>query len=296
MNVFITGVNGFIGRYLAKEFHKNGDTVIGCGKQVDNVSEDVDQYFQWDIGHSEIPYELMSVEIDHIIHAAASLDKDDDNIELIYTNCVGTHRIYHLAKEKHVNSVVLLSSIPISGLHCQNTIDEWTSLNPQTMYHATKASQELILKQLNKCGVRYCALRIPSPIGPQQPARTIVPVFVNNAINNIDITISGRGTRRQNYVDVRDIARCIRFLCLHEQAEGVLCLASNETISNYDLAEMCVNLANSKSIIKFSGSEDPCDDDDWKIDSSRLKKLGFSLNYTIEDTLNDMISFAGNHL
>lgn len=296
MTVFITGVNGFIGQYLAKEFHKNGDTVIGCGTKSEAISKDVDQYFQWDVGYSEVPHGLLNVEIDHIIHAAASLDKDDDNIGLIYTNCVGAHRIYHLAKEKRVKSVVLLGSIPISGLHCRETINEWTYVDPQTMYHATKASQELILKQLNKSGVRFCSLRVPSPIGPGQPVKTIVPVFVNNAVKNIDITISGRGTRKQNYVDVRDIARCIRYLCLQKQAEGVFCIASDETISNYDLAEMCVKLSNSESIIKLSGSEDPCDDDDWKVDTSKLKRLGFSLHYTIKDTLNDMISFAGKNL
>lgn len=296
MNVFVTGVNGFIGRYIARVFQENGDTVIGCGLENDSNNPYLNGYFKWNIAYEDIPDEILNVKVDYIVHAASLIDSNDDNIELIYSNCVGTYRVYRLAKTIHVNSLVALSSVPISGLHCNKMISEETSSNPQTMYHATKAAQEFILNQLSKEGIRFCSLRIPSPIGPGQPEKTIVPVFVRKAMNNENIVLSGKGTRKQNYVDVRDIARCIYFLCNNASAHGTYVIGVDKTISNYELAELCIELTNSASDIKFNGNIDLCDNDDWKINRKKLNDCGFELKYNIRDTIKDMIDYNNKQL
>lgn len=291
MRVLVTGSNGFIGKYITKTFSENGYEVVGVGLKKESNNPYISRYFNWDMGHEPIPEEILHTKVNCIIHAAASLDKTDDNIELIYSNCIGTFRVYELAKSISTESVILLSGVPILGLHCNQIIDEKTVPNPETMYHATKASQEFILNQLSKTGIRICSLRIPSPIGPGQPEKTIVPIFVRRAMNNEKIILSGKGTRRQNYVDVRDIADCISFLCKTRSEQGTFVIGSEKTVSNYELAELCIKLARSSSNIVFNGKEDQSDDDNWTIDCSKLKDEGFELRYSIENTICDMIDF-----
>lgn len=291
MKVLLTGANGFIGNHIAKEFKKNNCDVFGVGLEKISNNKYLADYIKWNIGHEEIPNEIAKQRVDCIIHAASLIDGKDDNAELIYSNCLGTFRIYELAKIIGVQSIILLSSIPIMGLHCNMLINESTQIKPETMYHATKASQEFILNQLGKLGIRVCSLRIPSPIGPDQPENTIVPVFVRKSINGEDITLSGKGTRKQNYVDARDIANCIFFLCTSNKSCGTYVIGADKTVSNYELAELCIKLSGSSSKIVFNGKDDIFDNDNWMIDCSKLKNEGFKLQYSIENTILDMIGF-----
>lgn len=79
------------------------------------------------------------------------------------------------------------------GLHCNQPINEGVQYSPETMYHATKAAQEFILNQLVKLGTKVCSLRLPSPIGPRQPEKTIVPIFVTacDEYSGIDFAFLG---------------------------------------------------------------------------------------------------------
>lgn len=287
MNILVTGSNGFIGRNIVKELMKN-DCVIGCGRK-ENSLIDINGYVRWDMASETCPDELHDRKFDIIVHAAASLDKDDKKEELIATNCLGTHRVYALAARKHVKKVIYLSSLPVVGVPFPTPITEESAIKPITMYHAAKAAGELILAQLEKEGIDVFNLRIPSPIGPGMPSGTIVPVFLEQAIRGKKLTLLGRGTRRQNYIDVRDIAFAVRRIIRDEVPGGTYNLASDETISNYEIANMCLNVADSKSRICFSAEADPCDNWAWDADISKLKAaIGNFTNHAVRDSLRDI--------
>lgn len=288
MNVLITGCNGFIGGWIVKTLGQ-GSCIIGCGVE-EHPQYSVDKYIKWNIGEEEIPIDFNDLKIDAIVHAAAVIDNNDANMNLIKVNCLGTHRIYQLARHKNVKVVVLIGSIPVIGSPTCISITENTRVNPLTMYHSTKVMQEMILRQLNKLQIRFCSLRIPSPIGPGQKTNTILPIFLRNALSNTDLTLYGKGTRKQNYIDVRDIAFCISLLIKTDSANGIYNLGSDYTISNYELAEKCISLCNSKSKIIFNGLSDLCDDENWIIDSSKIKaEIGYAQKYSIEQSIVDMI-------
>ncbi len=287
MKILITGSNGFVGRNIAKELI-GGNYIIGCGTKEKSVIE-VDDYIQWDIADEEIPKKLSDMKIDIIIHAAASLDRDDGNERLVKVNCMGTHRIYTLARKISVKKVIYLSSIPIIGKPGNFPIKESTEVNPITMYHATKAAGEYILNQLIKDGIHIIHLRITSPVGPGMPVKTIVPIFLNRALNGENIILSGKGNRRQNYIDVRDIGRAVRKLINNSIPDGVYNVASKNTISNYELAEMCTMVTGSASEIVFSNSKDLYDDWVWDVDISKLTKVIGDFNkHSIKESLTDI--------
>lgn len=287
MNILVTGSNGFIGRNIVKELVKK-DCVIGCGRKEASQIE-TGGYVRWDIAGETCPDELYDREFDIIVHAAASLDKDDRKEELITTNCLGAHRIYTLAVRKHVKKVIYLSSLPVVGVPFPTPITESSEIKPMTMYHAAKAAGEFILAQVEKQGIDIMNLRIPSTIGPGMPSGTIVPVFLKQALLGKALTLPGRGTRRQNYIDVRDIAFAVRRIIGGEIPCGTYNLASDETVSNYEMACMCIEAANSESEIRFSPQPDPCDGWAWDTDTSKLKNaIGSFTNHTIRESLKDI--------
>ena len=86
---------------------------------------------------------------------------------------------------------------------------------------------------------RLAIFRIPSPVGRKTAPDKIVPVFVKNAIENVDYNLLGQGKRIQNYIDVRDIARAVEF-AIDRNASGLFNIASEKSYSNKELAELCI--------------------------------------------------------
>lgn len=286
MNILITGSNGFVGKNLVERLRKN-HYVIGTGTRSSSAVQ-VDRYIKWDLAYEEIPNELQKMKIDVIIHAAASIDMNDDSRELILSNCVGTHKIFILNQILNTKLSILVSSVPVVGIPQKERISEDLQVNPFSMYHVTKVTQELMLKQLEKYGIRNVNLRIPSPIGPGMQEKTILPVFIRQAMRNQDIVLSGKGTRKQNYLDVRDLARAVELL-IDSPASGTYNIGAEYPISNVELAELCISQLNSKSQICFSGKEDLADEQVWDISTDKLNTIiDFKQEYSIEDSIRDI--------
>ncbi len=89
----------------------------------------------------------------------------------------------------------------------------------------------------------------------------------------------------QNYVDVRDIARAVE-LGLGSSASGVFNIAGARSISNLDLAKLCIQLTGSRSTIAFSGAPDVEEGLRWEISTARAHKaFGYTPAYSLEDSI-----------
>lgn len=289
MKILITGVNGFVGSSLLDELIED-HFVIGVGRKEKN--EKVSKYVQWDIGTWDDSIARRIGKCDAIIHAAASLSIKDDDDDLLRANCVGTYHIYKLARalSPAPKCVFYISSAPIIGLPVRHPIDESHPMNPQLMYHATKLSGEYILNQLNRCGTEVVNLRIQAPIGRNMPVKSIVPIFIHNAIKGENLVLNGKGTRKQTYLDFRDLGQVIKDNLTKEDIAGTYVIAGPKPVSNIDLARLCIEKAKTRSEIEFSGKPDAADNVVWDFDCSKAReKLGFVPQYSIEDSVEWMM-------
>lgn len=287
MKILITGSKGFIGKSLVSIL-ANGNDVISTGRG-SLLSEDSKDYFSWDLAEESVPWEQIPDDLDAIIHVAASLSKDNMDEELIKANCLGSHRIYQLAKTRNIKKVFYISGIPLIGIPKFHPITEEHPLRPRTMYHVTKLAGEMILDQLLFDGIEVVHLRLPSPIGPGMPVKTILPIFIKNALNGEKIKIIGKGGRRQNYLDVRDLAKLLSGCLDKKGIAGVYNIAAPETVSNLELAELCIKLTGSMSAIDFLDKEDEAESQIWDVDISKaVEKLEFHPQYTIQQSIADI--------
>lgn len=287
MKILITGSKGFIGHNLA-DILANGNDVISTGRGP-SLSAGPKNYFSWDLAEESVPWEQIPHDLDVIVHVAASLSPNNMDEGLIATNCLGSHRIYQLAKTSNVKRVFYISSVPVIGIPRSLPITEEHPLQPRTMYHVTKLAGEMILDQLLYDGIEVVHLRIPSPIGPGMPVKTILPIFIKNALNGEKINIIGKGGRRQNYLDVRDLANLLCGCLDKEGIAGVYNIAAPETVSNLELAELCIKLTGSMSEIGFLDKEDEAEGQVWDVDTSKAAdKLGFCQQYTIQQSIADI--------
>lgn len=288
MKVFITGSNGFVGSAIAERLN-DVHHIIGCGTK--EISETIiDKYYRWDMGRDEIPEETLSESVDAVIHVAANKDTDDTNLELSYSNIVGTHRLVNYCIGQKVKTFILISGIPLLECSINGKYEYNSRYAPPTMYHATKAAQELMCEQMCKYGIRVVILRIPSPIAYNMRQKTIFTILGDRAIAGEDLILNGKGTRRQNYIDVRDVAQACERSLNNPIIKGTYNVGSDEPISNMDLARNWIEVADSDSEIILSGRDDPADDQIWIIDVERFKLAsGFRQEFNIKDTMREYV-------
>lgn len=301
MNILVTGSNGFIGSHVAKYLHDKGHFVFGLGRRAlpanpqivsDYVSCDLSLCNQLEM--SKLRYKWGGV--DAIVHLAADMRKEPYGIDVINANCCGTQRLLEMCEREQISVFIQLSSLPVIGHPIEHPITESHPIHPYTIYHITKHTEELLAKYAEEYhGIRTASFRISAPIGIGVNPKTIFPTLIRRALTNDDIQLLGHGTRKQNYVYVNDIARCIELALTSDRVHGVYNLTSDMLISNLDLANLIVRTLGSKSKIIFRG-EDPADEYVWDASIERIKQdAGYKPTAKMEEIIFEYAKWVKNY-
>lgn len=298
-NILITGSNGFIGGHVSEYLLNAGEYVIGLDLHTDK-RKNCNEYVQCNLAQDNLNaiFEKIVVDkIDFVVHLASDMRHEPYTTEVITNNCRGTQKLLEFCEEHQVSAFVQLSSLPVIGYPREIPITENHSLRPPTVYHVTKHTQELLANYADYTfGLRTVSFRISAPIGKGVNPKTIFPTFVRKAVNNKPITLIGKGTRQQTYIHVKDIAQAIYKAIQTENAHGVYNLASNNLISNYDLAKKCVALTHSSSEIVFLDKPDPMDEHIWKISIDKIKKeIGYQPEVSLDEAIIEFAEIVSNN-
>lgn len=288
MRVLVTGTTGHIGGAVARHLTRTGHSVSGISRRrEDALPEAIDQH-SFDIGDDRFLEEAMSAiaPCEAIVHAAALLDPDLYARGISRTNCWGTQQILRLAEEWRVEGFVYLSGVAVIGPPSQHPITEAHPTHPTNAYTASKLFGEHLMASFardNNCGA---SLRVSSPIGPGLTAQRIFSIFIERAIAGDTLTVHDRD-RRQDYVDVRDVARAAE-LAIEKGTGGVFNIGSGKAVSNLELAETIVRTLKSSSEIHCEGGaqESQC----WELSLKKAsKELGYVPEYSLEDSIQAFV-------
>lgn len=294
MNIIVTGSNGFIGKHVCGYLKEKGCYIVGVGRHEGSLAK-VDEYVCCDLSSDDAKKICMNTavkKIDAIIHLAADMRHEPYTVDVVTTNCGGTQRLLEMCEENGIPIFLQLSSLPVIGKPNEHPITENHSLKPPTVYHVTKHTQEMLAEYANYTfGLRTASFRISAPVGIGMNPKTIFPVFVNKALNSEDIVLSGKGTRKQTYIHVRDIAQAL-YKALNSNAQGVYNLSSNNLLSNYELAVKCKEVLKSNSHILISGKDDYMDDYVWDVSLERISRdTGYKPEVDIETAINELADY-----
>lgn len=277
MKVLLTGATGQVGRSIAAYLAAQGYEVFGASRRF-LATPGLISHMEVALGSPDTVERIASrVPVcEGIVHAAAAISHDlyDSSISLV--NCLGTQQIVKLAETWGTRRLIYISSVPVIGKPLQQPITEEHPTQPLTAYHASKLYGEHLVRLAGTGGCSTVSLRLTSPAGRGTPANRILAVFVRRAIANEAIHVLGRGTRRQNYVDVRDVAAAVE-LCLKTEACGVYNVAADASIGNYDLARTCIDVLGSTSTLEYAGKPDPEEGVTWDVSIQKARRdFGYS--------------------
>lgn len=286
MKVLITGANGFIGQHVTNAFQGNGDDVTGTDLQPNSAKKGI-RYFQADVAAYEEMETLAGEHYDAVVHLAACLQMNSSTV--FHINTMGTYHVLKVAQQVGCETFLHLSSIPVIGTPPSDAfISEDTPARPLTLYHISKYAAEQVVMLPAFEAIRRYNLRIASPVGPGMP-NSFVKQMLQAAKHGKPLTLYGTGSRIQNYIDARDIARALVTVSQSKPPQG-LYLLGGESYSNFEAARLCSAIANTKSEIVFLDRPDPADTEHWLIDDEKAKTVfGYSPRYTLRQSLLDSL-------
>ena len=284
--VLVTGAAGFIGRYVVQELVKNDYEVIALMHEAGHHLRQEVTWIKTDIADADMMRQTAEQikNCNILIHLAAAIDlKGNDHT--ILTNSLGTYHVVQLAALLSAECFIFLSSIPVIGTPKQMPIDEEHPADPDTLYHITKYTGEMIVKTVGPASMRKIILRIPSPIGVGMSSHNYLSFLLSKCRCSDTIEVYGEGKRRQNYIDVRDIAAAV--LCaVVSKEQGLFLIAGEKEITNRELAFLCKELTHSSSEIIWGKRKDPEERNQWVISGRKaFEYLHFSPKYRLEDTI-----------
>jgi nucleoside-diphosphate-sugar epimerase len=308
MKIVIFGGAGFIGSHLTKLHVKKGDQVYVVDNLItgslNNIQEFINKrqvtFFNEDIRHFNLD-KIGNIDIVYNLASPASpVQYKEHPIFTLLTNAEGSSNILKYIRKYNCN-YLYASTSEVYGdpkIHPQKE-SYWGNVNPvgiRSCYDESKRyGESLCMSYVRKYGLRVRIARIFNTYGPNMAKNDgrVVSNFINQALQNEDITVYGDGQQTRSLCYVADMVQGLYNLATIENIEnGTIVNIGNPDEHTVEwLANKIKQLIQSKSNIKFL----PIDEDDptkRKPDITKAEKLlNWEPKVKLDEGLNKTIDY-----
>ena len=326
-NILITGGAGFIGSHLVKFFVKNYPkyTIINLDKltyagNLNNLkeieSEPNYRFVKQDICDFQKNLKILKkYKIDSIINLAAESHVDKsikDPFSFANTNVMGTLSLLQACKNYwgskldnklfyHISTDEVYGSLGEKGLFTENS-----PYDPHSPYSASKASSDHFVRAFyDTYGLPIVISNCSNNYGPSQYPEKLIPLFINNIINNKSIPIYGDGKNIRDWLYVEDHVIAIDLIFHKSKVGKTYNIGGNNEITNNEIANILISKLDKKlkrtkgeslKLIKYV--DDRLGHDfRYAIDSSKIKnELNWTPKYTFEIGIDKTIEWYLNNV
>ena len=209
--------------------------------------------------------------------------------------------LLELAKEtqKNLKRFVFASSAAVYGDDQVLPKSEISRIKPLSPYAIDKySSEQYVLLYNTLYGLPTSAVRFFNVYGPNQnpssPYSGVLSIITNHfkkiRNNEKDVfTIFGDGSQTRDFVYVEDVLQALKLVSEKEEALGeVFNVGTGAPSSINDVLGIYESEMNIKPIIQFEESRKG-DIKDSVADISKLKKIGFSPNYSLDEGIAEYL-------
>jgi len=302
--VLVTGGAGFVGSHLCERLLNDGHEVVCLDNyftgQKQNIVHLLDNPFFELIRHDvTMPFFIEVDEIYNLACPASPVHYQYNAIKTMKTSVMGAINMLGLAKRIKAK-ILQASTSEVYGdplVHPQIET-YWGHVNPigeRACYDEGKRAAETLFVNYHKQNnVRIKIIRIFNTYGPRMHPHDgrVVSNFIVQALQGEDITIYGDGSQTRSFQYVDDLVEgMIRMMATGENFTGPVNIGNPNEFTILQLAEMVINLTNSKSkIIRMPLPPDDPTQRQPNIDLA-LKELGWSPKIPLEQGLVKTIDF-----
>ena len=321
-NILVTGGAGFIGSHLVRlllnkypTYHIINMDVLTYAGNLENLKDiEVKENYTFvkcDIcDFKKVKQIFEDYKIDSVIHLAAESHVDrsiEDPFSFAQTNVMGTLSLLQAAKSYwnenfnnklfyHVSTDEVYGSLDEEGF-----FTETTKYDPHSPYSASKASSDHFVRAFyDTYGMPVVISNCSNNYGSHQFPEKLIPLFINNIVNNKPLPVYGKGENVRDWLFVNDHAVAIDVI-LHKGKLGeTYNIGGFNEWKNIDLIKVMIKIVDRMLGRKEGSSEklityvnDRAGHDlRYAIDSSKLKnELGWEPSLQFEEGIEKTIKW-----
>ncbi|VAX25975.1 dTDP-glucose 4,6-dehydratase [hydrothermal vent metagenome] len=310
MKLLVTGSAGFIGsNYVLKRLSAHHDdeivsldalTYAGNIHNLASVMDDKRHTFiQGEITDRKLLADIFAQrKFDAVINFAAEshVDRSIENPEdFLDTNVMGTFRLLEQAKSSHVGRFLQISTDEVYGslgLHDPG-FTESSAIKPSSPYSASKASADLLALSYHATyALPVIVTRCSNNYGPYQFPEKMIPLFVNNLMNDKPVPIYGKGENVRDWIHVHDHNRAVDDVLEKGRPGAVYNIGGGCEKQNIEIADMLLGILDKPARLKIFVPDRPGHDMRYAIDYTKIKtELGWEPKIDIETGLAETVKW-----
>lgn len=289
-SVIITGVSGFIGRYVAREFSGKGWSVIGVDSSAPENAPlaSLNNYYSLRLPNKTFTDILQKHKPEACIQCAgrASVGMSiSDPAADFYSSTLLTFDTLNALRETDPNcKFVFLSSAAVYGNPQRLPIVETQSPNPISPYGFHKWQCEQLCDEFSKVyRVPTASVRIFSAYGPGL-RRQVIWDMCQKILIDKSMNLQGTGKESRDFIHAHDIANAIMTITESATMNGeVYNLASGREVTISELADIVLRSFKSEIKPVFDGIVPKGNPINWSADISKLRRIGFKPSINLEE-------------
>ncbi|MDZ8093162.1 MAG: SDR family oxidoreductase [Nostoc sp. DedQUE04] len=282
-SVLVTGVAGFIGRYVARYFSEQGWSVIG----VDNSPPEnaplhnLTAYHRLKLPDPSLNNLLKEYSPNICIHCAGRASVGLSIIEPDVDFQSNTALTFEILNALRINAprcrFIFLSSAAIYGNPESLPIGETQRCNPISPYGFHKLQSEQLCLEFSKVyDLPTASVRIFSAYGPGL-RRQVLWDICRQAIYQPIVKLQGTGKESRDFIHVLDIAKALLVVATSAPMQGeTYNFASGREVTISELAEMVFKSLDYKGSVEFDGMVPVGTPINWQADVTKLGSLGIT--------------------
>ena len=297
-NILVTGGAGFIGSHLVRllvnkylNYNIINMDVLTYAGNLENLrdieSKENYTFVKCDICNLEnVEQVFIDHKIDSVIHLAAESHVDrsiEDPFSFAQTNVMGTLSLLQAAKGYwngnlknklfyHVSTDEVYGSLSEEGF-----FTETTKYDPHSPYSASKASSDHFVRAFaDTYGLPTVISNCSNNYGSYQFPEKLIPLFINNIVNNKPLPVYGKGENVRDWLFVNDHARAIDVIFHKGKLGDTYNIGGFNEWKNIDLIKVMI-----KSVDRMLEREEGTSD---KLITYVTDRAGHDLRYAIDST------------
>ena len=260
--ILVTGGAGFIGSHLCKKLTLQGNHVLCVDNYFTGSYKNIRELFDYknfEVIRQDVCFPLY-VEVDEIYNLAcpaSPVHYQHDPIQTMKTSVLGAYNMLGLAKRTGAKILQASTSEIYGDPEVHPQIESyWGNVNtvgPRSCYDEGKRAAETLFMDYYKIhDVKSKIVRIFNTYGPNMAKDDgrVVSNFINQALNDEDITIYGDGSQTRSFQYVDDLIDGMMKM-MNSNIVGPINLGNPNEFTMLQLAEKVIELTESKSKIVF---------------------------------------------
>jgi dTDP-glucose 4,6-dehydratase len=289
MRLLVTGGAGFIGsNFVHYWLERRPDdhvvvldllTYAGDRRSLADV-EDRIVFVEGDIADLEGCERLLESEaVEVVVNFAAESHNSlavVDPGRFFRTNVLGTQSLLEASRRAgverfhHVSTCEVYGDLPLDG---DEVFTEESPYKPRTPYNASKAGADHAVRAYHETyGLPITITNCSNNYGPAQFPEKVIPLFVTNALDDVELPLYASTANKREWLHVRDHCRAIELVLERGRLGETYNVGSGVEKTIEEIADAVLELTGKPESLKTIVPDRPGHDRRYLLDSSKLRR------------------------